>query len=187
MEIRRLLGISEHNKILFGEFEIRERDGKKTFSASFDVVTPFEVEESDGIEYMENLLEECYSDADKYELCEKFDCTPSELAENMAWEANICTNADEKDCSLYNERIMADGIEYAFESASCGQHDIRKDGVKEYVNKKAVEKLLNLWDEYHLKEISTEFAQEVEELVKTLDIDIEEKISEYIRKYILEV
>ena len=99
MRIKRLLGISENNDILFGEFEVRELNGKKIFSASFDIVTPFEVEESDGIEYMKNLLEEYYSDGDKYELCEKFDCTPSELAENMAWEANICTNADEKDCS----------------------------------------------------------------------------------------
>ena len=187
MRIKRLLGISENNDILFGEFEIRERDDKKTFSASFDVVTPFEVVESDGIEYMREILEDCYDEASKYRLCENFDCTPSELAENMAWEANIYTNADEKDCSLYNERIIVDGIEYAFESSSCGQCDIRGAGIKEFTNKKAVEKLLNLWDNYQLKEISDEIAQEIEELVKTLDIDIEEKISEYISKYILEV
>lgn len=187
MRTKRLLGISENNDILFGNFEVRERDGKKIFSASFSAITPFEVEPSDGIDYFEDILENCYDNADKYELCEKFDCAPSQLAEEMARDAGICTNADERDCSIYMKRIYVDGIEYAFESSSCGQHDIRKDGVKEYTNKKAVEKLLNLWDLYHLKEVSDEITEEVEELAKTLDTDIEEKISEYISKYILEV
>lgn len=187
MSKKYLLGINNDNEIVFAEFGITARNNYNEFTACFDTVAPFEVEESDGIEYMEYLLEDCYNNADKYELCEKFDCAPSELVERMAEDACIYTNADEKDCSLYSNRVYVNGTEYAFESISCGQHDIRGEGMKEYTNKKAVDELLNLWDSYHLKKVDDNIVEKVAKLQEELGLDCTEeetKITEYIENYL---
>ena len=122
MSKKYLLGINNDNEIVFGEFEIATRNGYNEFTASFDTVAPFEVEESDGIEYMEELLDSCYDNGEKYRLCVQYDCAPSELAEIMAENEYISTNADEKDCSLYSNRIYVDDIEYA---------ELQKQAIKE--------------------------------------------------------
>ena len=182
-----LLGINNDNEIVFGEFGITTRNGYNEFTACFDTVAPFKVEGSDGIEYMESLLEDCYDNAHKYELCERFDCAPSKLAENMAVDACIYTNADERDCSLYSNRIYVDDVEYAFESMGGGQHDIRNEGMKEYANRVAVETLLNLWDNYHLKKVDDNIVEKVAQLQTELELDCveeENKIAEYIKKYL---
>lgn len=186
MSKKYLLGINNDNEIVFGEFGITTRNGYNEFTACFNTVAPFEVEESDGIEYMEELLDSCYDDGDKYKLCVQYDCTPSELAEIMAENEHVSTNADEKDCSVYSNRIYVDDAEYAFETMSCGQHDIRDEGMKEYTNKKAVEILLNLWDNYHLKKVDDNIVEKVAQLQKRLKLDCTEeetKIAEYIKKY----
>lgn len=187
MSKKYLLGINNDNEIVFAEFGITTRNGYNEFTACFDTVAPFEVEESDGIEYIEELLESCYDDGGKYRLCVQYDCTPSELPQLMAENEYIETNADEKDCSLYSDRIYVDDVEYAFESMGCGQHDIRDEGMKEYTNKKAVEELLNLWDSYHLKEVDDSIIEKVAHLQEELGLDCteeENKIAEYIKKYL---
>lgn len=187
MSKKYLLGINNDDDIVFAEFGITTRNGYNEFTASFDTVEPFEVEESDGVEYMERLIDDCYDDGDKYRLCVRYDCTPSELPQALAEEEYIQTNADEKDCSLYDNRIYVDGIEYAFESVGGGQHDIRDEGMKEYTNKKAIEELLNLWDNYHLKKVDDIIVEKVAKLQKELELDCTEeetKIAEYIKKYL---
>lgn len=70
---------------------------------------------------------------------------------------------------------------------SCGQHDIRDEGMKEYTNKKAVEELLNLWDNYHLKKVDDSIVEKIAKLQEELELDCteeENKISEYIEKYL---
>ena len=187
MRKKYLLVINNDNEVVFAEFGITTRNGCNEFTACFDTVAPFEVEENDGLEYMEELLNSCYDDGSKYRLCAEYDCTPLELAERMAEQEYISTNADEKDCSVYSNRIYVDDVEYAFESMSCGQHDIRDEGMKEYTNKKAVEELLNLWDSYHLKEVDDSIVEKVTKLQKELELDCaeeENKIAEYIEKYL---
>ena len=145
-----LIGINENKEIIFGEVEITTRNGYKEFTASFESVVPFENEESNGVEYYESLLEDCYSAEDKYNLCERYDCKPSELAETMAEEEGVETLADERDCSLYSNRIYVNGTEYAFESCSCGQYDfLENSDIVQYTNEKAVKKIYDFWKEKH--------------------------------------
>lgn len=183
-----LVGFTNDNEVAFMEVEVRNRDyngeNKFEFSASFNCVKPFIVEDSDGIEYAQELLDSGYSDEDKYGLCEKFDCRPSDLAEALADDMGIYTNADERDCSLYPNRIMVDDTEYAFESMGCGQHDVMEVGLKEFVNKEAFMKLYEYWQKYHLEVIDNEQAKEVEDLVdEMLLANEEEEIENYIKKY----
>lgn len=191
MKNKYLLGFNNDNEVVFAEFEIDNMNGYPRFSASFDCVRPFEVKETDGIEYMQELLDSCYDDDYKYKLCERFDCPPSELAERMAEDQGIDTNADELDCSAYPVKIKVDGVQYAFESMSCGQHDIRDEGLKECVSQSKVDALLYLWDNYHLKEIKTDNLKDmIEDLQKDLFMSEETQqkiISMYIEKYIDEL
>lgn len=184
-----LLGITKEKDIVFGEVEITYRNGYREFAASFDVVTPFENVESDGIEYCQELLNNCYDDNQKYNLCKNYDCTPSELAERMAEDGEIETLADERDCSLYSERIEVDGTEFAFESSTCGQYDIfesEDETIIEFTDEESVKKLYDFWQKYHLKEITEDTEAEILQVIEKLEnIGIENTIEYYVRKYIL--
>ena len=131
-----LLGFTNDNEVVFGEAEITTRNGYKEFTACFSTVRPFEDEETDGVAYYEELLGDCYSDEQKYKLCEEYDCKPSELAETMAEDEGIEKLSETLDCSVYNNTIYVNGSEWAFESISGGPHDIMEDeDMIEFTNK----------------------------------------------------
>ena len=180
--------MNENKEVILGEVEITTRNGYKEFTASFDSVTPFENEESNGVEYYENLLDECYSAEDKYNMCERYDCKPSELVEVLAEEEGIETLADEKDCSVYSNRIYVNGVEYAFESMSGGQYDFLEDcDMLQYTNEKAVKKIYDFWKEKHLKEITDKEEEEILKVLSELELtpqEEEETIAQYIENYL---
>jgi hypothetical protein len=188
-EIDVLLGRTD-NEIIFGNFTITDRNGYNEFTASFDTVAPFENEESNGVEYFEELLESCYNDEDKYRLCEQYDCSPSQLAEEMASDEGIDTIADEKDCSLFDSRIYVNGIEYAFESSSCGQHDIMEDEeMVEFTKKELVLKMYEYWKQYHLKEVDGKVLADILETMQKLEEfdKYSTKAEEIIKNYVEEM
>lgn len=197
-----LLGITKEKEIAFANIEIRNviiyKDGqridtgKREFSASFDTVAPFEVEETDGIEYMQQYIDDCLTDGDKYELCKRFDVAPSDLAEAKASKEYIFDNADTKDCSFYSNRIYVDGLEYAFESMAGGQHDVRENGgmLELAISQADFDFIMEMWDNNHLKVVTPELETEITERLHALELEAteeEEKIAELIRTYILEI
>ena len=83
-----LLGATRNREIVFGEIELRNRNGKIEFSASFDTVIPFMYDE-DYLRYrLENSLDE-YDKSDLYDLCNEYDCSPSNLAEEMFYNSDL--------------------------------------------------------------------------------------------------
>lgn len=160
-----LLGANKYNEIVFGNFEVTHRDGYPEFTASFDTVRPFCEANIDLEDYYIGYLENL-SDAEKYRMCENFDCSPSQLADELA--RNCYDVRDAIDCSLYPEWHLVDGESWYFESCSCGQHDTRNE-MEIYTNKEAYDLLHELWDKYHLKELDNEGLKQVENLVEMFD------------------
>ena len=179
MRRRYLLGATTEKEIVFGEFEVTNRNGYPEFTASFDTVRPFAKDSYDLVEYYEGFVE----DMDKaylYDLCERLDCSPSELPQELADECYDIRDAI--DCSLYPEIIEVDGEEYCFESGSCGQHDTREE-MEVYTNREAYDLLHKLWDENHLHKVDENIIAKVQELDEMLSvIDEEEWIANYIRE-----
>lgn len=179
MRRKYLLGATIDKEIVFGEFEITHRNGYAEFTASFDTVRPFVKDSYDLVEYFEDYIDEL----DKgclYDLCERFNCRPSELPQELADECYDIRDAI--DCSLYPEIIEVDGVEYCFESGSCGQHDTREE-MEVYTNKAAYDLLHKLWDEHHLHKVDESVIAEVEALDETLStINEEEWIANYIEE-----
>lgn len=180
MREKYLLGATENNEIVFGEFEITSRNGHPEFTASFDTVRPFNADEFDMDEYFENWIE----DMDKewlYDRCIEFDCKPSKLAENLAYECDDVRDA--LDCSLYPECYAVDGADWCFESIGCGQNDVR-DEIEEIINPDAYNLLHELWDNYHLKKVDNEVILQVQRLRAMLEeVDEEEWITDYIERH----
>lgn len=175
-----LLGATVDNELVFGEFEVTNRNGYPEFTASFDTVKPFNGESFDLEEYFEGWIDGMEKDY-LYDLCERFDCKPSELPKELADEC--CDVRDALDCSLYPECYEVDGESWYFESGGCGQHDTRNE-MDEVINKEAYDLLHELWDNYHLKKIDDDVVKQVEKLVNMLfDIDEEEWIVEYIKRH----
>lgn len=175
-----LLGATVDHELVFGEFEITKRNGYPEFTASFDTVRPFNGENYDLEGYYENWIygmDKAYL----YDLCERFDCKPSELAGELANEC--CDVRDALDCSLYPEWYDVDGESWYFESCSCGQHDTRDD-MEEIINVKAYDLLHELWDKYHIKEVDNNVIEQVKQIVYMLsEIDEEEWIIDYIERH----
>lgn len=152
------------------------------FSASFDTVKPFKGDDFDLEEYYEDYLENLDKEY-KYDLCERFDCKPSELAGNLAAECYDVRDA--LDCSFYPECYEIDGESWYFESVGGGQYDSRKNGMETYTNQSIYNKLHELWDAYHLKKVDNGIIAQVENLAKMCE-DIQEHEEEWIKDYIRE-
>ena len=180
MRTKCLLGATKNNEIVFGEFEITNRNGYAEFTASFDTVRPFREDDYDLEEYFGNV----YYDYDKgylYDLCERFDCRPSELANELANECDDIRDAI--DCSLYPECYSIDGTDWYFESCGCGQHDTREE-MEEYVNNNAYNLLHELWYKYHLKKVEEDVVAKVEGLIAMVsNVNEEDWITDYIERH----
>ena len=173
-----LLGATKNNEIVFSEVEIRDRNGKLEFSTSFDAVYPFEYSETYLMERVVDNLD-CYDKSDLYDLCERYDCKPSGLAEKIWADSYI---EDIIDISLYPDSIEVDGNEWYFESACCGQCDTREE-MEFYVNENLYNRIIELWNEYHLKEIDNSIVEEVNSILNKLEqVNEEEWIANYIKE-----
>lgn len=172
-----LLGATKYREIVFANIDIR--NGR--LSVSFDVVSPFrEKDIGDAIDYYEDLLDSVYDNEQKYEMCERYNCTPLQLPEELCddWGSDVM---DIRDCSLYPEIIDVDGEDWYFESSSCGQCNTRND-MEVYTNKELYDTIHEFWDEFHLRDIPPAIGLLVEAAMESLStIDIEEWITNYIR------
>lgn len=178
-----LLGATKDNELVFAEFGITDRNGYPEFTASFGKVRPFDDDSVDIVEYWENYIEECGASELRNYLGE-YDCRLSELAEMMANDMGVDGTID---CSLYPECYTVDGIDWYFESISCGQHDTRGE-MAEYVNEDAYNVLHELWDKYHLKKVDSGFADTMEHIAHVLSLtNTEDWITDYIHRHIDEL
>lgn len=179
-----LLGATKNNDIVFGEFKITNRNGRNEFSASFDVVHPFRGSSIDVTELWEDSMD--YYDNDwKYQRCEEFDCSPSELVGNLVNEYNGVMELI--DCSLYDEVYTIYNDDWYFESIDCGQCDT-SDEMLEYVNKDAYDELIDLWKNYHLETVDDSIIEKVKQIGSKLsDVDEEEWIANFIKRHVNEL
>ena len=167
-----LLGVNA-GLIYTGEFEIgRLHEGGKEFSASFNVGFAFDVDNIN--DRVEDYFEDLWNNSDderKLEMLQDGDITREEAKNNFV--NSIYDYRDIIDCSCTDYEVdnMPNGDTINFETESCGQVDIReepnfKDTV--FTNKEAVMKLLELWDNFHLKEISMVQEEEINNLLNEL-------------------
>ncbi len=94
MKIKVLLGANRNQELVFGEFSLShprywsKEKGNYTdesvldFSASFDVVKPFNGDDYNLEDYFEGYVE-CLDKESKYDMCERFDCKPGN------WQMNV--------------------------------------------------------------------------------------------------
>lgn len=167
-----LLGVNA-GLIYTGEFEIgRLHEGGKEFSASFNVGWAFDVNNID--DRAEDYFEELWNNSDdssKLDMLEDGEITKEEAKNDFI---NItCDYRDIIDCSCTDYEIWFGevGDTINFETVACGQVDIRREPDFEntiFTNKEAVFKLLELWDNFHLKEISKAQEEEINNLLNEL-------------------
>lgn len=193
MKINVLLGANRNHELVFGEFYLfhprywSKEKGNYTdesvlnFSASFDVVRPFNGDDYNLEDYFEGYVE-CLDKESKYDMCVRIDCKPSELAEKSAEECYDIRDA--VDCSLYPECYEINGESWYFESVSSGQYDSR-DCMEIYTNKSIYDKLHELWNAYHLNKVDSDVIAQMKNLAKMCK-DIQENEEEWIKDYIRE-
>ena len=166
-----LLGVNG-NTIYTGEFEVTTRNGYKEFTASFNIGWAFDVDNID--DSAENYFEELWNDSDderKLEMLEDGEITKEEAKNNFV--GSIYDQRDIIDCSCTDYEVddMTNGDTINFETVACGQVDIREEENFEntiFTDKEAVMKLLEFWDNFHLKEIAEAQEEEINNLLNEL-------------------
>lgn len=166
-----LLGVN-NNTIYTGEFEVTTRNGYKEFTASFNIGWAFDVNNID--DSAEDYFEELWNNSDdekKLELLQDGEITKAEAKNDFV--DSIYDYRDIVDCSCTDYEIWFGevGDTINFETVACGQVDIREEPDFKgtvFTNKEAVMKLFELWDNFHLKEITEAQEEEINNLLNEL-------------------
>ena len=184
-----LLGVN-NNTIYTGEFEVTTRNGYKEFTASFNIGWAFDVNNID--DRAEDCFEELWNNSDderKLELLQDGEITKAEAKNNFV--DSIYDYRDIIDCSCTDYEIWFGevGDTINFETVACGQVDVREETDFEntiFTNKEAVMKLLELWDNFHLKEITEAQEQEINSILESMSSyePYEDKFEDFIRNNI---
>ena len=164
MEKKFLLGVMG-NQIVVGNFEIRDWNGYDEFSASFDLGEAFDINLSQ--EEIENYWNDYwdYLDSDT-----KLDILDDGESTKQVWldeKVDETYYTDIRDCSCTDLEMDFNGVTINFETISCGQYDCRKDEAfkdMKFTNKEAFDKLMDLWDNYHLREVNEDIKRELGEI-----------------------
>lgn len=185
MEKTLLLGISK-GKILTGDFEITTRNEYKEFNACFNVGNIFDIDVIDN-NYYETWFDnywECCDNETKLELLENGEITYNRAFKN--WKNSVIDYRDVVDCSCTDYEIEIKENTYNFESIAGGQCDIRKEKNIIYTNEKIVNKLLYMWDNYHLKEVNEEIEKNIIDLLNAMSKfeECEDEFYDFIKKNI---
>ena len=179
---RILLGATKDGNIAFAGLDFKSVGLSKHYelTVSFDTVRPFCVDDIDE-DYVQDYLDGL-TKSELYDLCDKYDCAPSCLAQEHL-DNNPLDNI--VDLSLYPERIEVMGAEMAFESVGCGQQDLLLE-MTDYVNFNTFSALYVLWKRYHLKTIQGEDAKFVLQQINKI-LAVAEKVDEeeWIKSYLI--
>lgn len=181
-----LLGVKQNN-IITGEFEITTRNGYKEFRATFNEGELFNIDDVNYREWFDEYWN-CIGSEEKLYLLDDGKITKEEAYKN--WKKSLYGYRDVCDCSCTDYEIEKNGNDYNFLTVCCGQHDIREENYKDiiFTNKEVVEKLLYMWDNYHLKKINEEIEKNIIDLLDTMTDykEYEEKFYNFIKENIEE-
>ena len=187
-----LLGVNG-DTIYTGEIEVTTRNGYKEFTASFNIGWAFDVNNID--DRAEDYFEELWNNSDderKLELLQDGDITREEAKRefiNVTYYYSGYRGFVDCSCTDYEVDDMTNGDTINFETVACGQVDIRREPDFEktvFTNKEAVMKLLELWDNFHLKEITEAQEQEINSILESMSSyePYEDKFEDFIRNNI---
>ena len=186
-----LLGVNG-SQIYTGEFEIRTlSQGGKYFSASFNIGIGFDVNNID--DRAEDYFEELWNNSDderKLEMLQDGEITKAEARDNFINNTYYYTGYRAFiDCSCTDYEVDINGDTINFETVAWGQVDIREETDFEntiFTDKETVMKLLELWDNFHLKEIPGAKEQEINSILESMSSyePYEDKFEDFIRNNI---
>lgn len=187
MEFRKvLLGATKEGTLVFADIHVGGEGYRNYFSASFSEVRPFLATN----EFLEERAESYIDCGDKeflYDLCERFDCKPSDLVDELVKQIYWGGIESLVDISLYPESFSIGGYEddIYFESDGCGQCDTRDRLIP--IDPEFSEWLHSLWDTYHLQKLTEEEYGNVKEVIYRYLGKLEEiGESDWIEKWLME-
>lgn len=178
-----LLGATTHNMVL-GEFDLYLDN---IFTASFDIGELIYVDDIDE-DYMSRYFKDLW---DTFEDTTKLDCLMDGEITRDDWIQSQIDNSyydDIVDCSCTFLQIDTKNGLANFETISCGQHDFTEDEFYNelvFTNKEVVLELIDMWKQYHLKTITTEQVNRLNELLNQLEPYNYDTNEENVKEFVL--
>lgn len=173
MEFRKtyLLGVVDNTILTCNVGKRYKLNNRNEVSVAFNVGELIDIDNIDK-DYMRDYFEElfdCMDSDTKINWLENGYITKDEWIDNQVAD---CDYRDVYDCSCTDYEITVNDTNYNFESTCCGQHDIREESnFKDFVytNKKAFNLIMELWDNYHIKNLSNEGNEKVDNMIREID------------------
>lgn len=172
-----LLGCTKSNDVIFCYVELRTN---QEFMVNFNVVSPIVLTKEVALKRIEDTL----NNDTKIEELERLNCKPSDLLENLYAESEDVIS-DYFDNSWYSEIFKINGKEVFFDFSSFGQNDTRNELKDLFVSKDLYNYIHELWDNYNLKEITSEQILNLRNLISRYEIKNKEAFLETWLKEIL--
>jgi hypothetical protein len=140
-----LAGVTPDDELYFLEIDPKSAT-HDYFAMSGFTVTPLNYGEA--VEQTRERLE----DGELWRMAVEDKSTTLELDEWIDYVLETDGEISMIDNSHFPETITANGVDYIFESGSCGQHEEKE--LKEYfIQKNIFNTLMRTWEQYHLKKI----------------------------------
>lgn len=144
-ETKLMVGVTADDEIYFLTFD-RESGKPPHFSMCGETVAP--MKRTDAVDQVREQLE----DGGGWKHSVMADMTT--LGKDHWIDHVLAINGDLAgfDNSLFPAKVEVDGIEYIFDSRSCGQHE--EHNIKHFfIDEKLFKESMKLWKRYHLKEL----------------------------------
>lgn len=151
-----IVGISENAEVVsIDRLEVRDNNQFSVVFNGHKIECPLDIEDVK-YEWIESYIE-CGDYEWKYNKCEEYDCSPSELIDNLMDDVSIYDIYDSSCIPEYQGELFNDGneiyLDFSFSTPMNCKYDI-----SEYMNddiKSIFERVNTIGTEYHLKSIPT--------------------------------
>ena len=173
MEFRKtyLLGVVDDTILTCDIEKTYKLNNRNEVSVSFDVgelINVDDINEDNIRDYFDEMFD-CMDSDTKIDWLKNGDITKDEWLDNQVAD---CDYRSMYDCSCTDYEITVNDTKYNFDSTCSGQHDIREESNFEdfiYTNKKAFNLIMKLWDNYHIKKLSDEENEKVDNMIEEIN------------------
>ena len=186
MKTKIFLGFTNNQELSYAEIENNRNENSKYFSVCFSTLNISKMTNEETTSRAESFVDGM-DDSYKLLMCDKYDCSPQNLTEeieNDTYEGiNMLYGDRDYDFDFQDEN----GDEIIFEYSSGGQHDTRDSFTGDcelFISRELYNLINDTWDEYHLSEIPTGRYNAMMDMVndEKSNMDVDELVREYLTK-----
>lgn len=173
-----IIGTTKNGEIYRIEAEAEDRNGSKNyFSMTGETIIP--ITYASAVEQSRESLE----DGELWKQAVEAGTTTEGLDDWIDYVLSTDGEISMVDTSLEESELTIDGIDYVFESGSCGQHEENETDLNLMIKAGDYRKIRNFWNKYHMKDIPDSEWASLKAIFESYNITLEEATKKALELY----